>query len=82
MAKALKAADRLTWDSGAYPTSCPMPAQTGVQKIMMIDMACEHVTDTFFFIHCYIKSKYNFYFSMAVYEEAPPQEQQMVNSKY
>ena len=39
------------------PTSCPMPAKSGVQKILMNDFANEHVTDTFFFTYCYIKSK-------------------------
>jgi hypothetical protein len=53
----------------------------GSEKVM-IDLAYGHVTDTFFFIYCYVKSKYNFYFSIAVYEEAPAQGQQMVNSKY
>jgi hypothetical protein len=35
---------------GPTPTSCLMPAETGVQKILMNDCANEHVTDTFFFI--------------------------------
>jgi hypothetical protein len=52
MAEALNAADHLTGDFGAYTTSCPTPAPTGVQKIMMIYLAHEHVTDTFFFMYC------------------------------
>ena len=52
MAEALNAADHLTWDFGAYPTSCPMPAQTGVQKIVTIAVAYEYVTDTYCFIYC------------------------------
>jgi hypothetical protein len=51
---------------GPTPALCPMPADTGVQKILMNDFANEHVTDTFFFTYCYIKSK----------------GKQMVNSKY
>jgi hypothetical protein len=52
MAKALDAANHLTADFGAYPTSCPMPAQTGFQKIVMTNLTYEHVTDSFFFIYC------------------------------
>jgi hypothetical protein len=51
MAEALNAADHLTGDIGAYPASCPMTAQTDVQKIVMTDLAYEHVTDNFFFIY-------------------------------
>jgi hypothetical protein len=46
MPEALNAADHLTSDFGAHPNSCPMPAQTGVQKIVMIAVAYEYVTDT------------------------------------
>jgi hypothetical protein len=51
---------------GPTPPSCPMPATTGAQKILMNAFADEHVTDSFFFTYCYIKSK----------------GKQMVNSKY
>jgi hypothetical protein len=52
MAEAFNAADHLTGDCRANPTSCPMHTPTGVQKIMMIDLAYEHVTATFFFMYC------------------------------
>jgi hypothetical protein len=42
MAKALNAADHLTGDSGAYPTCFPLPVQTGIQKMVTIDLAYEH----------------------------------------
>jgi hypothetical protein len=42
MAKALNAADHLAGDSGAYPTYFPMPVQTGIQKMVMSDLAYEH----------------------------------------
>jgi hypothetical protein len=51
MVEAVNAADHLTGDYGAYSNSCTMPAPMGVQK-KMIDLAYEHVTDTFFFIQC------------------------------
>jgi hypothetical protein len=50
IAEAFNAADHLTGDFGAYPASCPMPAATAIQKIVMIDFACQQVT--FFFIYC------------------------------
>jgi hypothetical protein len=52
--------------SGEFGASCPMPAESGVQKILMNDFVNEHVTDTFLFTYCYIKSK----------------GKQMVNKKY
>jgi hypothetical protein len=52
MAEAFSAADHLIGDLGAYPASCPMPAATAVQKIVMIDFTYECVTDNFFFIYC------------------------------
>ena len=42
MAKALNAADHLTGDSGAYPTYFPMPIQTEIQKMVMIDLAYKY----------------------------------------
>jgi hypothetical protein len=51
---------------GPTPASCPMPAESAVQKILMNDFANECVTDTFFFTYCYVKSK----------------GKQMFNSKY
>jgi hypothetical protein len=78
MAEDFTAADHLTWDYGAYPTSCPMPVQTGVQKIVKMDVAHEHITDTFF-MYSYIKSKYYLYFSVAVYKEVQLQEHHTVN---
>ena len=50
VAEAFNAADHVNRDFGAYPASCPMPATTAVQKIVMIVFAFEHVT--FFFIYC------------------------------
>jgi hypothetical protein len=47
MAEGFNVADHLTWEYGAYPTSCPEPAQTG-----MMDLAYERVMDTFFFMYC------------------------------
>jgi len=52
IAEAFNAADHLIGDFGAHPVSCPMPAATAVQKIVMIDFTYEHVTDNFFFIYC------------------------------
>jgi hypothetical protein len=49
MAEDLNAADHLNGDFGVYPTRFQMPAQTGIQKMAMIDLAYEHVTDTVFF---------------------------------
>ena len=42
---------------GAISTSSPMPAKTGVPKILMNIFANEHVTDTLFFTYCHIKSE-------------------------
>jgi hypothetical protein len=64
--EALNVADHLTGNFGAYPNSCPIPATTGVQNILMNDFANEHVNDSFFFTYCHIKFK----------------GKQMVNSKY
>ena len=54
-----------TGDFGAYPSSCPMPAHR--EKIVMIDMAYEHVTGTFFSQIATLKYKYYFYVSIGVY---------------
>ena len=70
-----------TPDLGAYPASCPLPATTVVQKIVMIWLT-SHMNMSLTISSSYTaRLKSNFYFSITVHKEAPAQGQQMVNSK-